>query len=449
MLRIRYNAAIQNTKSGGVLTSYNTYYNSTKSNDSINQQKKNIGDNRLSNLILIYREPISKYIYLEFHYNYNCNTVVQNKQTNNYINGEYLLYDSSLSSTFKSRKIINDLGIKFTYENNRQLFDIGTRARHLSINNNNILLQNQIKQYINNILPYMNYRYGFGEDSHLNLNYNTSSDQPSIAFLQPVNDNSNPNQIFVGNSSLLPTFNHNFNMSFDKFNPNNGKNLWCNISLSSVTNDFATYTIYDSLGRSIEKIINTNGNYNSNFSINGATPFFSKIVVLSPNVNLGYNKNTNYINSQKNISKNLAANAGLNISITLDTLVFNLSGSCGYNIPTSTLNNIITKPYFTQNYSASLLLQLQKRISIESNINYTINNKRANGYNINYIIWNVSLSKEFLKNGNFIISIIGNDILNQNINTSRDVYNNVIKDTKTNIVRRYFLLKLASFPSSI
>jgi hypothetical protein len=442
LLRINYNAIIHDTKSKGTLKSNNIYFDLLKSNDSINQQKINNGGARTNNVILFYREPTSKNTYLEFYYNYNYYTGTQSKQTNKYINGEYSLSDSLLTNTFKSKKILNDFGLKYIHEKNRQLFDIGARFRHLSINNINVITQNQVKQSVNKILPYLDYRYSFNENSHFNFNYSSSSDQPTIAILQPVNDNSNPNHIIVGNPNLLPTFNQTFNISFDKFNDSTGKFLYSNLSISPINNDFATYVIYDSLGRTIEKTINTNGNYNSNFAINAGFPFFSHKLELAPNINLAYFKNTNYINNQKNISTISTANSGLNFIITLEALVLNVGSNFGYNNPTSTLNNNINTPYFSQNYSASFKLQLPKMITIESDINYNVNNRRANGYNIHYIIWNASLSKAFFKKENFILSIIGNDILNQNINASRDIYNNVITDIKTNLIRRFFLLKL-------
>ena len=77
-----------------------------------------------------------------------------------------------------------------------------------------------------------------------------------------------------------------------------------------------------------------------------------------------------------------------------------------------------------------------------SDANYTMNGKRADGYNINYLIWNAEINRTFLKTENLILSVIGNDILNQNISANRYVASNVITDNKTKIISRYFLLKL-------
>jgi hypothetical protein len=441
LMRINYNTIINNTKSDGILKSSHLYNN--VSVDSLNQQKVNTSKLQTNNISIFYREPVSKSTYLDFYYNYKSNLGTQNKRTYNYFNGEYSLNDSLLSNAFKNIKKINDLGTNFTFDKSRNLLSIGCRYRHFSNKNINIITQDLINQTADIILPYIDYRYRLKENSHLNFNYTTSSDQPTITSLQPVNNNTNPNQIIAGNPDLSPTYNNTFSLSFDKFNEGKGNSLWSSIKLSKINNDFATYTVYDSLGRSIEKIINTNGNYNANFSINGLKPLFSRKVELSPSFNTDYSKTIDYINNQKNILERFGMNSGINIAITLDTIVFNFGGSINYNVPKSTLNSAINRPYFTQKYFASFQLPLPQKFILESSIDYTINNRRANGFNISYIIWNATLSKIFGKKESLVLSIIGNDILDQNINTSRTINNNIITDVKTNVIRRYFLIKLS------
>ena len=86
-------------------------------------------------------------------------------------------------------------------------------------------------------------------------------------------------------------------------------------------------------------------------------------------------------------------------------------------------------------------IKLPKKFILESDASYTMNGKRANGYNINYFIWNASLAKTFLKNENLILAFYAYDMLNQNINVVRNTSSNIISDVKTNIISRYFLLK--------
>jgi hypothetical protein len=87
-------------------------------------------------------------------------------------------------------------------------------------------------------------------------------------------------------------------------------------------------------------------------------------------------------------------------------------------------------------------VKLPWKLGIESDANYTINSGRAAGYDINYFIWNATVSKTFGKLDNLIFGVTVYDILNQNISAGRDVNANVITDSQTNIIARYLLVKL-------
>jgi len=246
----------------------------------------------------------------------------------------------------------------------------------------------------------------------------------------------------IGNPDLLPTFNHNVNITFNTYKPVSGKYIWINFTADAVNNAFANSTEFDSIGRTISKTVNVNGNYSSWMYMGGGFPFFQKKLEINPNLNGSYNKYSSFINKQQNITTTSNVNAGLGIAVNLDTLTFNISYNYGYNSPSSTISTAGNKPYSDQQYQASLLLKLPFKFSIETDASYNINSNRTNGYNINYFLWNAAVNKSFFKNENLILTLSGNDILNQNINTSRNIQDNVITDNKTNIISRYFLLKL-------
>ena len=82
------------------------------------------------------------------------------------------------------------------------------------------------------------------------------------------------------------------------------------------------------------------------------------------------------------------------------------------------------------------------KFKIKLSARFTINSNRTDGFNQNILIINSEISKSFLKTENIILSINGNDILNQNVTLDRLVTANVVTDYYTNIISRYFLLKL-------
>ena len=62
--------------------------------------------------------------------------------------------------------------------------------------------------------------------------------------------------------------------------------------------------------------------------------------------------------------------------------------------------------------------------------------------NISYFIINCGVEKRFSKKENIILSLEGNDILNQNIIAQRQIQNNLIIDNMTTIISRYFLVRI-------
>jgi hypothetical protein len=365
----------------------------------------------------------------------------QDKLALNNIGGEYNQLDSTLSNNFINVKQINRAGLKFIYEVKKMRFTIGTKARNVYVNNNNIFTNTRITQNFNNVLPFSTIRYKFSDNKVLDVKYTTSSQNPTISQLQPVRDNSNPNFINIGNPNLLPTFMHSINLNFNSWKSISGKYTWMGLTYNYTNDDIATSTTYDSIGRTVSQAINVNGNFNFNGYIGTSLPFFSKKLELGPNLWSSYSENKSFINGLANNTQDFRSNLSLDVRLNLDDFNAGISGYYSYNSAYSSLNNSSNTPYSTQGISGNISAKLPKNFLLESNADYTINSQRSSGYNINFLVWNASFSKTFFKRENFILGVYAYDILNQNISLQRDISSNVITDIKTNIISRYFLLK--------
>ena len=339
-------------------------------------------------------------------------------------------------------KQTNRAGLKFIYEIKKYRLAFGARYRNVSIRNENIFKNSLINQNVNNVLPYAGIRYKFSDNKSLSVNYFTGSDQPSVSQLQPVKDNTNPNFINVGNPALLPTFQQHLEINYYSFKPVSSKYSWMGFYASQTDNAFSSATSYDSIGRTISQTVNVNGNINANAYAGMNWPFFSKKLVVSPNMDGSYNKYKNYINGQQNITQTRSVTGNLELSYDMDKFAATVSGSYSYNDPKSTINNQSNKPYSSQQYYGKLTAKLPLKFGLETEATYHVNNRLNQGYNINYLVWNASASKSFFKKENLIVSFHAFDMLNQNISVNRNVQSNVITDTRTNIISRYFLLRL-------
>lgn len=442
LLTVSYSNTFSENNTDGVLKTDNYFYADTsQSFNTVNQKKKAVNNNQSHITGISFLEPITKKIKIEVSYDYMYYHSKQNKSSINNVNGEYNQLDSSLTNNFSNLKQINRAGLKFIYEVKKVRFTIGAKARNVYVDNNNIFKAQRTTQNFNNLLPFSTMRYKFSENKALALNYRTSSVNPTITQLQPVPDNSNPNFINIGNPNLLPTFTHQLDLNFNSWKSVSGKYTWLGMTYMYTDNDMSTATYYDSIGRTVSQAINVNGNYNMNGYLGTSLPFFDKQLEVQPNFNASYASNKILVNQVENITKDLRSSLNLTIDVEIDDFELGVNGSYAYNASSSTLNNSSNKPYSTQSISGNIKTKLPLKFFLETDANYTINNNRSNGYNINYLVWNASLSKTFGKRDNFILGAYAYDILNQNINVDRDISSNVVTDIKTNIISRYFLLK--------
>jgi hypothetical protein len=246
----------------------------------------------------------------------------------------------------------------------------------------------------------------------------------------------------LGNPNLKPNFVHSGFIAYNSYKPVSGRYIWSRLSQTLTQNAFTSSVDFDAFGRTYTKTVNTNGNTYTNLYFGGGFPFYKQIITLNPNVNAGYSKFNNFVNGEKNLTINKSVGGGLYAAYQTDSLEFSLSGNVTYTDPKSSISEASSQPYYTQNYSANLLVKLPWKLGIESDANYTINSGRAAGYDINYFIWNATVSKTFGKLDNLIFGVTVYDILNQNISAGRDVNANVITDSQTNIIARYLLVKL-------
>jgi hypothetical protein len=443
VLKVDYDFNLDHSEGKGTLKTTNTYFAPISFPVAdVNQQKTNATNGLGHDASLSFIEPFTKKIKLELMLDFVMNKSTQDKKTLNYANGDYTIKDSVLSNNFENIRTTYRAGLKFIYEKKKLRFSFGSRVREVLVNNYNFVTTNSIHQDISNVLPFMSWRYKFSDNENFSFNYFTGSSLPSITQLQPVPNNNNPNYITLGNPNLVPSYQHHFELNYNSYKPISGKVAYGGANFNVNNNDFSSSTTYDNIGRTITQPINVNGNMSGDGWLGVELPFFSKVLSVDPTINGDYYSNTNYINGQKNITTNISASGDLKLRVNTDKISFSVSGNYQYNVPKSTLNSQSNKPYATQGYEAELSWELPWKLSVSTDAEYVINTKRTAGYNISYVLWNMTLNKKFLANENLILGLSGNDILNQNISATRTVRGNIITDNKTTIIKRYIMVRL-------
>lgn len=427
------------------------YLNGNPGTDSLtNQSKVTLSNTQGHRGRLSYNEPLSRKWNLELDYKLDYFFGDQSKSTNNFDGNAFTLFDSTFSNNFENTRLENRASAGLKYETRKMTFTFGTAARNVQIDNRNLFIDSSILQDVNNLLPYTRFIYKFSNAERLRVTYRTNSQQPSITQLQPILDNSNPNSVAKGNPDLLPTYSHSINIGYNKWQALTRQWVWINGYFTATNDAFSSEVFYAPDGRTISRAINVDGNFFTGLNAGAGLNAFDKFLRAQPNIGVSYNKFNSRINILENTTTNTLENTttntgldgGLELSIDRDSVFFSVGANYSYNIPESSLSFGSNQPYSIQTYRMNFSIDLPWKMEFETDADYFINSNLSAGFNQTPLIINTALSKRFLKTENLTLSFEANDILNQNIDVNRTINNNVIMDRTTQVIARYFLMRL-------
>ena len=424
----------------------NDYLNNTSLNDTIDQKQDFLSSSTNYKSQFLFREPISKKWRMDLEHLYKLNIGNQDRKTFNkdMISDEYDILANQYSNYFDNLKLTNRAGIYTIYRYKKDRLKIGGYIRNVqlrSFDENDNPLTDSLNFW--DILPQVSYRHKFSNSQRIRFNYRTNSRQPSLNQLQPVQNNSNPNKIVEGNPDLRPDYSHQISLSYNHWKGLTGSYIWSNLSYRRVMNPFINTISYDEFGRTISKTINLDSSANefTSFYIGGKIPIGNSPLGVRLSNASNYNITNSIIDNLKNETTTLSQSNEISLEWETDSAFIEIGGEISYSKPTNSLN-LNSQAFMTQNFFIDAEIDLPWKMTLFTESEYTINTQRAEGYNINFLIINLSIEKRFNKNENLILSIEGNDILNQNIIAQRLIQNNIIIDNITTIISRYFLARL-------
>lgn len=440
-LNVNYNFNNVSDQANATLRTDYGFSNSSL-NTFLNQKRNQLNDKTDHSVGITYTEPLTLKIKAELGYDFSHNYQDNNRKTLDSTATTLDLENPSQSNHFRNTRSVNRITSRFIYEVKKYRVSIGTRLRQVDQSSFNVSTAQPLKLTVQNILPLANMRYKFNQGTSLNFNYNTSAALPDVRQLQPVTDNTDPNRIYQGNPLLKPSFNNNLRLEFYTYKGISEQSFFANVSFNNTNNAITNTLVYDIDGRAISQPVNVNGNYNASAFIGGGTPIFKRFMNIYINLSGNLNNTINFINTERNITRNLQNRLEISLYKQKEKFDAWLSGEYTYNRPSSSLSNNSNQPFSNYVVKANFSVKLPKNFAIASDAVYTKNGQRAEGYNLSFVIWNASISKTFLKTENLVVSLLAYDILNQNINNNRTILDNRIIDTKTTIIRQYFLAKV-------
>lgn len=158
---------------------------------------------------------------------------------------------------------------------------------------------------------------------------------------------------------------------------------------------------------------------------------------------VNYSQTPGYVDSILNRSDSYNFTNSLILSSNIsEDLDFSVSYTSNYSIVKNSkdLKSLRNTEYWYQSANFEINWIFFKGFVLQTEVSGQFNKGLSGNYNENFVVWNASFGKKFLKNNAAELKLSVFDILNQNKNINRIVTASTIQDTRTNTFPRYLML---------
>jgi hypothetical protein len=278
------------------------------------------------------------------------------------------------------------------------------------------------------------------------------TNQPNVTQLQDAPDFSSQLQVTNGNPFLKQEYTNFVNINYSTFNVATFRLFSANLNFSNTSNKIVNNvdTIPDRFkefnntpGAQYIVPVNLNGSFNTSSFITLGLPLKGKLKGsnLNFNNNASFSRTAGILNNNKYFTNSFIITQTASVNLDIKGLNIGLNGSFTYNnISYSGNINNQDQKYYTQVYGVDLSYTFLKSLVYSSDFDYSINTGRGEGFNQSIPLWNTSLALQVFKKKNGEIKLSVNDLLNQNQSISRTVQDNYIQDSRSLVLKRYFML---------
>lgn len=434
------------SKNNGQLYSLSNFFNQGNLFDADTIDQQNIRDNSSISLgsKIAYTEPLSKETFMELSYaiNYynNDNDRISNIISNT---GKYDQTIDSLSNSFTFNRIINSPGINFKWNKKKINLSLGTTVginRFIQQNNTD---SESYTYNFTNVFPQASINYKPKPNTSLRFNYNGSGTAPSLEQLQPIRDNLDPLNQFIGNPDLKQSFQHRFSTTFNSYNVLKQKGIYTSLNYSVWQNAFTQSSIVDNVGRRTYNTVNTDGNYALNLysSYNFTIPDTKWQLGFGPTASV--TRTSDFINNQKNVNNNNRVGIELSVNQYIkDKYNFNIQPSISYLKSSSSINKSANAAFWQLGgwLSGNVHLPAKFEISTDASFAWRQKDPRFTANN-NYINWNASLIKRVMKD-KMDLKFNVYDILNQNRGYQQNLNSYSFSETYYETLKRFWTISV-------
>ena len=414
--------------------------------DTILQDQININDQNNYRVRLSYTEPLGGRKYLELNASRRNFKNDFDKEFYDLFPGQTPaeILNSQLSNSYIRDYTYNRAGANIKINKNNISLTTGVSFQYSDLDGTIINNEQEINQSYFNVLPSLNLQYDISQMSNLRVRYSTNVNEPSLEQLQPIVDNSDPLNIYIGNPELDPEYRHTIRINYNTYSQfsNTGFFAYLNARYSNntITN---TRTVNELLVQTTTPInVDNDLNLSGYLNYNMPVKFLKHRLTLG--TNLTYRRSILFVNEKRN--NTTRTNNSIRISLNnlyTDKLDITYGANLGLNSTKYSESSQLNQNFLNQNFFLDFNYDFPNDWTFSTDADHTVFSQESFGDEESITYVNASISKVFLNSKKAMLKFGVTDILNQNQNINRSSNLNFIQDTRIQSLGRYFLLSFS------
>jgi hypothetical protein len=290
------------------------------------------------------------------------------------------------------------------------------------------------------VLPRADVRFQLDEGKTFEIEYNTSTREPSMSQFQPFADNTDPLNIYVGNPNLEPEYRHRFSTQYRTFDNFSFVNFFTYANVNLTANNIADSRFVDAEGRQVFTPVNAGGSWSANGGANFGTPIRPIKARISVDYRLSYNSESAFVNDAENESRRWQNAFNLRLeNRNKDRFDIAAGGGLAFNDINYSLNQELNQNYLSGSMFAEGSYYLGSW-TFESDLNFRGYDEQVFGPDLNVTMWNASITK-LIMNDRGELQLGAYDLLNQNQGVSVLNTASFNRTERTQTIGRYVMLR--------
>lgn len=407
--------------------------------DSLNQKRLENQEQFSYNLGFTYIEPLGSNFYLV---NKASMLDLRKDRRNDFfnINDGVSDFNETLSGVYEQGYSYVRVGPQLRMIRKKFKANASLDFQHSELNGRIIGQDGRVDKTFDFLMPGAGISVDIDDNEDIELNYSTQLREPSIDQLQPVVNNSNPLNIFLGNPDLDPEYNHTISMSYSKIDPFNFRNFFVYGSFGLISDQIIYSTVTDSLLRRVTLPVNSGTGQNAMANISFSTAIRPLKINANLSANIEHSQSDYLINDLEDVYRRTNSTFDLSFDNRKKKYVdIEIGGRFTWSVNDYRINKELNQSYVNYTLFSSVDAYFGKDWIFNADFERQSFSAEAFGSGQIIDILNLSLSKGFANN-KWNVELMVSNLLDQNANVQRSSNYDTIYEEETNTLGRYFLL---------